>query len=200
MTANALAIVDTTSEIWKAVLEGYNLTTEQSLSVRGKRHIPDVSIITSDYRLHKSLINSSVIEDPGLNLSCYVRFSSAHVVTSPNSATSLSALADTYYARAAGQISQLRGATDDWGDQLMEDAAIDTAEAILGNLKRANYAPPEVSWHGGDAVVMLWTAADMTFAITVTDGEWGYVARKAGKQIREDDSLKVERFMLEYHQ
>ncbi|SFO18890.1 hypothetical protein SAMN05428984_2621 [Sphingomonas sp. OK281] len=80
----------------------------------------------------------------------------------------------------------------------MEEAAIDTAEAILSNLKRANYTPPEVSWHGGDAVVMLWTAKDMTFAITVTDGEWGYVARRAGKQIREDDSLKVERFALGY--
>jgi hypothetical protein len=199
MTADALAIIGTSSELWKTVLEGSNLTTETGIVVRGQHNLNDISIVKSDYRTHKSMLTNSVTDSDKLSLSCYVRFSSTHVVISPNSATSLAALADAYYARAAGQISQLRDATDDFGDQVMEVAAIDTAEAILGNLKRANYAPPEISWHGGDAVVMLWTALDMTYAITVTDGEWGYVARRGGKQIRVDDSLKVERFALEYH-
>ncbi|KQM21692.1 hypothetical protein ASE50_13245 [Sphingomonas sp. Leaf5] len=79
----------------------------------------------------------------------------------------------------------------------MEEAAINSAEEILVRLQRFNYTPPELSWHGGDAVVMLWAAGDMTYAITVTDGEWGYVATRGSTQVRLVDSLKVERFALE---
>ncbi|MEG8054679.1 hypothetical protein QP185_18320 [Sphingomonas aerolata] len=78
----------------------------------------------------------------------------------------------------------------------MEDAAIDTAQEILNALQRSNYAPPELSWHGGDAVVMLWSVGDMTYAITVTDGEWEYVARRGHRQLRIEDSLKVDRFAI----
>jgi hypothetical protein len=43
---------------------------------------------------------------------------------------------------------------------------------------------------------MLWSAEDTTFAITVTDDEWGYVARRAGKQLRIADSIKLDRLAL----
>jgi hypothetical protein len=107
------------------------------------------------------------------------------------------ATADTFYRRAEEQLGALRGQTDEDGDELVESGALDTASEILSQLRTLDYAPPELSWHGGDAVVMLWAAEDTTFAITVTDDEWGYVLRRSGQQLRIADSLKFNRLALQ---
>jgi len=196
MTVYSRPIVDTGSPVWGALSSGSALDAHMLRNSTSNRRIYDVDIITSDYRLHKSMLTKSGTSSEIAQPYCYVRVSGAPSQTTPNSAFSMLSLADTYYAKAAHQLSDLRDATDDFGDELMEDAAIDTAQEILNALQRSNYAPPELSWHGGDAVVMLWAVGDMTYAITVTDGEWGYVARRGHRQLRIEDSLKVDRFAI----
>ncbi|MEG3169926.1 hypothetical protein U1737_17175 [Sphingomonas sp. LB3N6] len=154
-------------------------------------------IFTADYRVHKSILTGSAITSEAFEPRCYLRFTPIDRRLTTSSSDSMMATAETFYRRAEEQLGALRLQTDEDGDALVESGALDTATEILGQLKTLDYAPPELSWHGGDAVVMLWAAEDATFAITVTDDEWGYVLRRGGKQLRIADSIKLTRLALQ---
>jgi hypothetical protein len=154
-------------------------------------------IFSADYRVHKSVLTSSALTKEAFEPRCYLRFTPIDQRLANSSSNSMLATADTFYRRAEEQLGALRGQTDEDGDELVESGALDTASDILNQLRTLDYAPPELSWHGGDAVVMLWAAEDTTFAITVTDDEWGYVLRRSGQQLRIADSLKFNRLALQ---
>ncbi len=154
-------------------------------------------ILTSDYRLHKRLLSGLGDDASSFRPNFYVRYSAYDNSLSSNSSSSMEAVARSYYDRAENTLASLFDATDEDGDPVVEKGAIETATSILGQLQTLEYAPPELSWHGGDAVVMLWANTDTTFAITVTEGEWGYVARREGKLIKLAHSIKLSALALE---
>jgi len=80
------------------------------------------------------------------------------------------------------------------GDTTFEIGAAETARKLLHELQAAKLPPPEITWHGGDAVVMLWALKHTTYAITVTDGEFGYVVRRDRKAIKMVDSIAIGQF------
>lgn len=111
-----------------------------------------------------------------------------------NSSKSLSASVSEYYAKIENQLSRL--SKPDEVDDGVEEGAVSSAIAVVEQLKQSNLAPPALSWHGGDAVVMLWALGDITYAITVTEGEVGYVVRQNKKAIRMADSIQLKAFRL----
>lgn len=79
----------------------------------------------------------------------------------------------------------------------VEAGAVKTASKLLGELKSANVYPPLLSWHGGDAIVLIWTLGQKTEAVTVTDEEIGYVLRENMKNIKLLDSVFPQLLMLD---
>jgi predicted transcriptional regulator with HTH domain len=115
--------------------------------------------------------------------------------TSPGSSSvGFGSMASECYRRLSEQLTDLAG--DGSEDGKLEIGAVKTAESVLSQLRRWDIAPPLLSWHGGDAIVLLWVLGKRTEAITVTDGEIGYVLREDKKTTRLLDSILPELMML----
>lgn len=82
------------------------------------------------------------------------------------------------------------------GESSVEVAAVESAKIIVRQLKFFGYPPPELAVHGNDAVVMLWSLDDTTFAMTITDGELGYVVRRKRKALKMRDSIQINAYTL----
>ncbi|MGQ2940284.1 MULTISPECIES: hypothetical protein [Sphingomonadaceae] len=111
-----------------------------------------------------------------------------------NSSSSIISMASEFYCRIETQLESMLQASPD--DIEVEHGAISTAITLVDQLKQFNIAPPALSWHGGDAVVMLWALGSTTYAITVTEGEIGYVVRRDRKAVRMEHSIQLESFKL----
>jgi hypothetical protein len=171
---------------------------EVSGNSTSSRYRNAVSLIQADVVRHKSLLNSSSDGPVESRPLVYIRTQQTSKSSSANSANSnRSILSDRHYDEAAQQLSDLRSEIDEDGDPIVEDGAINTALSLLNRFRRADYAPPLMSWHGGDAVVMLWTVGNDTLAITITNGEMGYIVRRNFKQIERHDSINPEAYRLE---
>lgn len=71
----------------------------------------------------------------------------------------------------------------------VDRGAIKSADEVLRQLVHYKIQPPMISWHGGDAIVMLWRLGETNYAMTVTDGELGFVVRAERKTVRRQDSI-----------
>ncbi|MNU02446.1 hypothetical protein D3C72_2461560 [compost metagenome] len=45
---------------------------------------------------------------------------------------------------------------------------------------------------GSEAIVMLWMLGNTKYALTITDGEVGYVVRADGKTVRRDHDIPID--------
>jgi hypothetical protein len=81
-------------------------------------------------------------------------------------------------------------------DAPVEIGAVETSRQIINQIRRTELAPPAISWIGGEAVVMLWEFNSIAWAITVTEGEVGYVIRRDRKLSKMRDSIRVQDFKL----
>jgi hypothetical protein len=81
-------------------------------------------------------------------------------------------------------------------ETVVEKGAVQSALKVVEGLRSFRFAAPVVSWHGGDAIVLLWTLADSTYAMTITDGELGYVVRRNRKAVQMRDSIAIETLRL----
>jgi hypothetical protein len=120
---------------------------------------------------------------------------SEHSASASSASSNITASAAAYYDRIQEQLDSLLAANEE--EEIVEKGAAKSALTIVNQLRELRLAPPELSWHGGDAVVMLWALGDTTYAITVTDGELGYVVRQNRKPIRIADSISINAFRLE---
>ena len=157
-----------------------------------------VSRFRADIKTHHHLLDMSSNWTDETTPLYYMRVparSRRHVENSSNLVSISERL--TYFEQVENQLNELVGEEDASGDCVVEQGAIDTALVVVRELKNHNYAPPEITWHGGDAVVMLWGLGETTYAVTVTEGEVGYVVRRNKKAIKTVDSLSVDRFRLE---
>ena len=73
----------------------------------------------------------------------------------------------------------------------IDDGTIATARNVLKELATHDFAPPAISRLGFEAVVMLWVHGKTRYALTVTDGEIGFVVREPGKTLKRDHSLEL---------
>jgi hypothetical protein len=104
-------------------------------------------------------------------------------------------IAQDYYDMVESQLAELERISDGFGAPV-ERGAILTAVEVIRQLRSLQMAPPEISWHGGDAIVMIWAFDSITWAVTVTDGEIGYVIRKNKKLHKLRDSILISDFEL----
>jgi hypothetical protein len=125
---------------------------------------------------------------------CFVRFEREEFPASANSSASFGEIIDGRYEELRNKLNTLRQRTEE--GPLVEEGAVNSALQVIDALRVHQTAPPEISWHGGDAVVMLWAIGDTTYAITVTDGELGYVVRRNRKSIKMVDSIDLNTFRL----
>jgi len=93
------------------------------------------------------------------------------------------------YTELAGQLKELE--TKERNDELVEAGAVHTAAIVIEEFSRRDLAPPELSWIGSEAIIMLWILGETKYALTVTDGELGYVVRAKGKTLRTAHSIPV---------
>ncbi len=105
------------------------------------------------------------------------------------------ALAEQYFETMDAQLAELEAMTTDQ-DPPVEAGAVETAKEIARQIREYPMVPPQLSWHGGDAVVMLWAFSTITYALTITAGEVGYVVRKNREQIAMRDSIRLTEFKL----
>lgn len=118
-----------------------------------------------------------------------------HIKPSDSSSSGLGLVALQEYSRLFEKLS-------DFGEkgssfQVVEQGAVETAERLLHELIEFNRCPPMLSWHGGDAIVFIWTLGQKTEAVTVTDEEIGYVVRENKKNIKLLDSIFPQLLMLD---
>ena len=168
------------------VARGYYLEKEKYLPV-------NFDVINKDFRIHKRLVSGTSGDYAGSSPVLYIRVGDSSVV-SPNvldqSSSTDNVMAVEYYDEINRRLVDLATAPND--DEIVEKGAARTALSVINVLRNAHFAPPELSWHGGDAVVMLWAMGSTTYAITVTDGELGYVVRRNRKTVHMKDSIALE--------
>ncbi len=154
--------------------------------------------VVEQYYIHRKMITEAASTSPGIRALWYMQFSGGDEpktdVPAVNSSRSLASSVSEYYSEIESQLELLAQADDP--DDAIEPGAVSSASQVVHKLRSNNLAPPSLSWHGGDAVVMLWALGDTTLAITVTDGEVGYVVRRDRKLVRLADSIRVDTFML----
>ena len=154
----------------------------------------ELDAVMPDCRRHAWMIRRSSIGNEAAHPICYVRFVQPASKVSSNSSEGLTATVQEYYDKVERQLTQL--SNEDSSPPTVEKGAIDTALAVVSELKRYQIAPPELSWHGGDAVVMLWSLAETTYAITITEGELGYVVRRNRRRVKLVDSIALSTFSV----
>jgi hypothetical protein len=145
-----------------------------------------------DRIVHRRLIHSADSSLDPLPL-MYIR-ADGNRATSESSTDAASRAPAGYYREIEQHLQQLE--KDDGDNVPVERGAISTAIRVLNELERHNYAPPMVTSNGSEAVVMLWSLGGTTYAITITDGELGYVVRRDKKRIKMVDSVNIEKFKL----
>ncbi len=96
------------------------------------------------------------------------------------------------YREIDHELNALRDETDD--DGAVEPAAIETARAVVRQLSNRSLAPPELSRLSSEAVAMLWAIGNTRYALTVTDGEVGYVVRSFTTTLKKKSNIKVHQF------
>ncbi len=146
------------------------------------------------YGIHSEMAGQTTSNRLALQPLCYVRFSRSYLKPTENSSDNLLSSVGKYYDRVEQQLNRLSESVDQ--SPTVEKGAVDSALSVVEQLKKYQIAPPELSWHGGDAIVMLWSLGDTTFAITVTDGELGYVVRRNRKAVKMVDSIALDTFRL----
>ena len=77
------------------------------------------------------------------------------------------------------------------GDEV-DIGAVETARRILAGMLLAKWSPPQMTWHGGDAVVFFWKFGETVHAFTVTEGELGYLERRGKITARRRDSIPAD--------
>ncbi len=92
--------------------------------------------------------------------------------------------------------SELTSFIEEGSDAPVERGAMETAREVMKHLRSRELAPPQLSWLGDDAVLMLWAIGSTRYALTITDGELGYVVRKNRQTVRHDHSIPASRFDL----
>lgn len=157
---------------------------------------PYLGHVLNDYVIHETMLARCWPTDnfePLLYMHSATALRRAPVNSSQRSTTSA---AREHYERIEDQLKLLL--TDGDGEDVeVEQGAVETAQLVIRQLREHEYTPPDISWHGGDAVVMLWAIGSTTYAITVTDGELGYVVRQDRKAVRMTHSIPVQTFRLE---
>lgn len=111
------------------------------------------------------------------------RYSSGTSIGTINEASQLK------YEQLNNQLAELRQLETEDG---IESGAIQTASNVIRELIKSEIAPPELSWMGSEAIIMLWMLGRTKYALTVTDGEVGYVVRAEGKTVRRQHGLSVD--------
>lgn len=100
--------------------------------------------------------------------------------------------------RRYGELSSYLRDMEKLPDPPVEQGSINTATAVLDHLSKRDIAPPELSWVGSEAIVMLWALGDTKYALTVTDGELGYVVRARGETLRKDHDISLTNFDIRH--
>ena len=167
-----------------------------------RNHLHDVVLSTQvdfenfvgTFSTHKKIVAESASGAESARLLIYIKMPNVYTFSTINSSGNVLGLVGEYYEKIEGQLQKLSETDDE--EEAVEKGAVNSALALVDQLKQHNLAPPALSWHGGDAVVMLWALGDTTYAITVTDGEVGYVVRRNRKAIRMADSIKLGTFKL----
>ena len=178
----------------QARISGHRLKSISSSDAAGLDYISSPRF-GQDFRIHKTMVHNSVAPVTAIPI-IYIRTPLTHERPSYNSSQSnISAAALSHYEHVERSLSQL--SQDPEGQRRVEEGAVSSALAVVAELKKRDIAPPELSWHGGDAIVMLWALGDTTYAITVTDGEVGYVVRRNRKALKIADSITLRTFQLE---
>lgn len=151
--------------------------------------------VSADLARHAAMLDAAGYADWSLAPTKFVKFVVEPAPSSSSSRQPIASAAAEYYDSLEGQLVELEQATE-LPDAPIEKGAITSAMSLVKELRRLHYAPPELTWHGGDTVVMLWAFGSTTCAITVTDGEVGYVIRRDRKRLRMRDSIKLEDFKI----
>lgn len=152
----------------------------------------------TDHRLHSSMLRRAGVAVGSQRIMYHIRASTVSTQPSGNSTEAkVSPYSADYYSQLAERLTGLKSETDDDGDRVVEAGAIETAIDLVQRLQNKGYSPPKVTWHGGDAVVMMWALGDTTYAITATDGQMGYVVRRQKQTLRIVDSISPLQFRLE---
>jgi hypothetical protein len=148
----------------------------------------------TDQRIHSGLLQAACLRSSSTSL-LYLRVGSDRLESNtPNSSfATFNPLVEKYYDAIEHHLNDILTCQADEYAQV-EAGAVKTALIVLGELRHRHFAPPEVTSHGSDAVVMLWALGDTTYAITATDGEVGYVVRKNRKRFKVVHSIQIDKF------
>lgn len=148
---------------------------------------------STDHALHKRLVHSGVDSSFPVVPLFYYRMSSYDDAPVARANSVAGSLSSPVYSQIEDQLEALRSSDD---ELKIEQGAIDTALTVLRLLKSNDIIPPLVAPQGDDAVVMLWSIRNATYAITITDGELGYIVRQQRRELKKKDSIKIDKFSL----
>ncbi|MCK1562432.1 hypothetical protein IVB08_00200 [Bradyrhizobium sp. 173] len=84
-------------------------------------------------------------------------------------------------------------------EEAIERGAVQTAIAVLDQIEKAQLPPPKIATQDNEAIIMLWAEGMKKCAITITDGEVGYVVRDNRQLLTAKDSINIHEFKLLGH-
>lgn len=97
------------------------------------------------------------------------------------------------YAEIESRLNALASADD---EENVERGAVETAISVLSQIQEAHIPPPKITTQDNEAIIMLWAEGMKRCAITITDGEVGYVVRDNRQLLSAKDSISIHHFQL----
>ena len=163
--------------------------------VLGERFLDDiVEQYQVDYDKHYSMLTNLAASSIQRKPVFYIR-NIPFVEPTSGTSVSMQSASLARYKQIDNELSELSRAVED--DQpAVEAGAIATAKAVIKQLSSRELAPPELTRLSNEAIVMLWAMGDTRYAVTITDGEVGYVVRRARQTIKRQSNIKVPDFNL----
>lgn len=98
------------------------------------------------------------------------------------------------YNQIEHDLTQIAGASLEEGG--VEEGAVNTARSLVRQLRSRELAPPELSWVGNEAIIMLWAIGEQRLALTITDGEYAYTLRHKRETVGRASGIKPDNFDL----
>lgn len=151
---------------------------------------------TLDSKVHLSMLQQvtpSEIYEPLIYRRIYGRSSSA---IDDGPAASALANVKKRYDEIENRLHALKNTNE---EEAVEHGAIQTAIAVLNQIESAQIPPPKIATQDHEAIIMLWAEGMKRCAITITDGEVGYVVRDNRQLLTSKDSISIHEFKLLEH-
>ena len=140
---------------------------------------------------HRSILNNSTPDFKTSQPLIIYRMSNSNVTD--NSSAVYDLAIQSRFKELNTQLIEL-GSADAFEEDRVEAGAVDSAREVLAKIQSNSLPPPSISWLDVDAIAMIWVRSRDKYALTVTEGEVGFVVHRDGRTVRRVTNVPLQDF------